>query len=505
MRREQAADWTGIVGGIVLLAGSLTYVFVREWTPTVVGMLAAGGLGIAVYFALSWQDLARGSGGRRLLEGANIVSYTLVVLLILGFANYLGYKHNARFDLTKEKLRTLADESVKVARLFQHPVTVTGFFTGKRNNQRDEFEDLLRRYAAVNPRITYTLVDPERDPVTAQKYNVNMDATVVLETAGKKNSLTETTEEAVTNAFLQLAGEEKTVCFMIGHGERTPTEFKDQGYSDLSHDLLEKNFKTRTFELLKEQKVPDECTVTVLAGPKGHLLEGELALLNAYLDMGKPMMVLFDPLSDSTAASLLVPYGITVRKQLVIEPMSALARLSEVAPLIGLDGYNREHDVTKDIDFNTVFPIAMPLWLASPAPAGVTLTWLLKTSPDSWAETDLTKGTAEYIAGVDPKGPLTLAAAVTKGNTRILAVGNSAFVANSYLKEIAPNEIFFVNGLRWLVGQENLISIPVKQRKSQPLTITDAQLSQIAVFFWLILPGAFVLAGLGMWWRRRGL
>lgn len=505
MRREQAADWSGILGGLLLLAGCGAFVAQRNWTPTVVGLLVAGALGIGVWLALTGPELAREAAGRRFLEGANIGLYTVIVLVILGFANYLGYKHNQTFDLTKEKLHTLADESVKAAQQFKDPVTVIGFYRSKQTTQRNEFEDLIRRYAAANPRISYRFVDADADPITVQKYNVSIAPTVVFETGGRKNSINDTTEEAVTNALLQLSGNEKTVCFLIGHGEHTPSDYQDQGYSDLGHDLLEKNYQTRTFEILKEQKVPDTCAVVTIAGPKGNLQEGELALLNQYLDHGGKLMIMLDPLSETNAGTILAPYGVTVKKELIIEPISALAQLNQTAPLIVQDGYNKEHPITKDLEFNTVFPISMPLWLAAPAPSGAILTWLLKTSPDSWGETDLSKSTAEYNPGVDSKGPLTLAVAIRKGDTRILAVGNSLFVANTFLKQIAQNEIFFVNGLRWLVGQESLISIPAKQRQNQPLTLTDSQMSEMVVFFWFILPGLFVLAGLAMWWRRRGL
>ncbi|MGH8104054.1 MAG: GldG family protein [bacterium] len=504
MKREQAVDYTGILGGVLLLFGTGLYVFMKEWSPLVITLLVAGGLGTAVYLLFSGPELFAGTSGKRLAENTNMILYTVIVIGILCFVNYLGYKHNKMFDLTEEKFNTLADESVKAAKGLKGPVTVAGYFTKEQANSRDAFEALIRRYAAQNSKIQYTIVDPLKEPDKAEQAGVKVAPTILIESGDRKIQLTDTDEEALTNGLLQLVGRSPMVCFLIGHGERSPDDYNEDGYSDVGQALLKKNFKTRTAEILKDQKIPDECEVLVVGGPTVPLLQGEMAILQTYLDQGGKMVLLLEPLKETNIGNLLTPYGVSVRKQLIIEPKASFPEY-RLVPIVTEDRYNPQSEIMEDIGLSTIYPLAQPIWTASPAPAGVGVTWLMKTTPDSWAETEVNKQTAEKNMGVDPEGPLILAVAITKEDTRIVAIGNASFATNNYVRQVASNEFLFVNMARWLSKQENLISIPHKERKGEPLVLTDNDLSKIVMLFFAGIPALFIVAGIASWWRRRRL
>jgi ABC-type uncharacterized transport system involved in gliding motility auxiliary subunit len=62
----------------------------------------------------------------------------------------------------------------------------------------------------------------------------------------------------------------------------------------------------------------------------------------------------------------------------------------------------------------------------------------------------------------------------------------------------------FLNAVAWLSSDEDLIAIRPKDPEERPVELTPAQLAMIKYGALGVLPLAVVIAGLGVWWRRRG-
>jgi hypothetical protein len=166
------------------------------------------------------------------------------------------------------------------------------------------------------------------------------------------------------------------------------------------------------------------------------------------------------------------------------------------------------------------FPIARSLELIKPLPQGVTGVELVKSSPQSWAETDL-GGLARgeepaFDQQTDRRGPITLAVALTvtgkkatqekpspaPPSGRLVVFGDSDFVGNGSLPH-AGNRDLMLNSLAHLSQEEDLVSIRAKEAGNQPLMLTPLQ---GAVVFWIpvvIMPLIFVLLGLVSLLKRR--
>jgi len=106
------------------------------------------------------------------------------------------------------------------------------------------------------------------------------------------------------------------------------------------------------------------------------------------------------------------------------------------------------------------------------------------------------------------KGPMTLAAAGSyntgKDNSqgRFVVIGSSEWATNGYLG-FQGNRDFALNALNWLSSDEDLISIRPKEREDRRITLTHAQLSWVRVTSQFLLPAIVVIAGIGVWWKRR--
>jgi ABC-type uncharacterized transport system involved in gliding motility auxiliary subunit len=105
-------------------------------------------------------------------------------------------------------------------------------------------------------------------------------------------------------------------------------------------------------------------------------------------------------------------------------------------------------------------------------------------------------------------GPLTIAAAGSyntgKENSqgRFVVVGSSSWVANSFLS-FNGNSDLALNAMNWLSSDEDLISIRPKPPEDRKVRMTGAQFNWVRLSTQFLLPGAILLAGLSVWWRRR--
>src|SRR5260370_39347692 len=89
--------------------------------------------------------------------------YLLVILAILGAANWLANGHNKSFDSTFNKKFSLSDQTVKAVNSLTKDVTITDY------DKTDKFSTargLLDRYANVSSKLQLAYIDPDKQPQT---------------------------------------------------------------------------------------------------------------------------------------------------------------------------------------------------------------------------------------------------------------------------------------------------------------------------------------------------
>src|SRR2546422_2549080 len=160
---------------------------------------------------------------RTLKYGSHASLFTVIVLAVVVILYSLAMQHNQRFDVTQAKRFTLADQSVKLVQGLTFPIKVIGFYS-LAERERETFTDLLKQYAQHTDKISYEVVDPDRQPALAKQYDITMYNTVVVEGNGKKEKIPTTTvrleEATLTNAILKVTrNTKKVVYFITGHGE----------------------------------------------------------------------------------------------------------------------------------------------------------------------------------------------------------------------------------------------------------------------------------------------
>ena len=88
-----------------------------------------------------------------------------------------------------------------------------------------------------------------------------------------------------------------TIYFLAGHGERDPVNFDaKEGYSGIARMIDRENMKIMKLALIGSQKIPEDCDVLVIAGPRTRLAQREVDEIDVYLQKsGGRALMLLDP------------------------------------------------------------------------------------------------------------------------------------------------------------------------------------------------------------------
>jgi ABC-type uncharacterized transport system involved in gliding motility auxiliary subunit len=353
-------------------------------------------------------------------------------------------------------------------------------------------------------------VDPDRDPTLARRYGVESYGTIVLETKARSEKITDAEEEKLTNGLVKVTREGKRVVYVLqGHGEHELGNTERQGFSEAKGALERANYEVKPLVLAREGKIPDDAAVIVIPGPRTDLFAPEIDALDGYLGRGGKVLAMVDPpfpqkVQDATMKRLLARWGVTLGDNLIVE-LSPIGRLFGIGPEVPIIQQYEPHAITRDLGgITTLFPITRSLDVATPAPAGVAVTPLARTSPDSWGETDrqaLEQGTAKPDPQ-DPKGPLSVAVVATKDKARLVVYGTSNLASNQFLN-LQGNRDFFLNTVSWLAEEEDQITVRPKDSRQNPIFLSARQ-GQLV--FWLpvvLLPGLVLAGGVIAVIRRR--
>ena len=499
------------------------YIVVPHQT-TLIYSLSGAALAGALFFAVVHRSELKGAMVSRTgLYGMNTTVLALVFLGILIFINLLSNRHKQRFDLTEGGYYTLAPQTRKIVSTLPRDVKMTAFFQTE-SSEKTKFKNLADSYLEISDKIELNFVDPDRNPAITKQYGITSYETIVLESGKQETKVKTASEEELTNAFLKvIKDEQKKIYFLEGHGEKTIGDTEKEGYSSAKASLEKDGFKVDKLLLLQSGKIPENARLLVIAGPVKPVHPEEKNILENYLQNGGSLLVLLEPDTQSGMEEFLLRWGVQLRNDFIIDPMSKLFGGDFAAPVVS---QFTVHDITKNFQPAVIFPVVRSV--SSKPVEGITTTELLLTGPNSWAETDLNATKVKYDENKDRKGPVPIAVVATRElpseqpenpgespngqedgkqkarKARLVTIGDADFANNAYIN-FSENGDFFLNTASWLVEEENLISIRPKKRKNNPLQLTQVDGSIIFILGTIVFPSIVAATGIRKWWKRRRL
>jgi len=507
MSRRLLGRKLGLVGVVALFSALFAALFItssfRDAAIWLQLLVAAAGIG--AFLVTNFGTLGENFSGRGTVFLASSVVSTVMVMTALIGVNYIAVKKPKSWDLSKDQVFTLSDETSNLLSGLKDPVDVLAFFAPG-EPAYGELDMRLRQYMEKSDKLKVQFIDPNKHPSEVKEFNISMTGPrVVVKQGSKESRVKEPTEEALTNAIAEVTrGATKKVYVSRGHGERDLKDATDRGMKAFADNLKSDGYQVEEILLADQKEMPADAQALIIAGPTTPLSEGEAKMVHDWVEQkGGKLFLMVDPTLPSGLEKAASTWGISIDNDEVIQPASE-------QPEFALAASYADHPITAPR--SSAFQLAMVLPLARSiskigAPAGWTLTELAKTSPRAWGETEAVNGgTVQYDEGKDIKGPVTLAIAGSHGSgateSRVVVVGNSNFVANAFYL-IGGNRDFALNAAAWIAHEENKIAIHTRSRQSNHLFLSAEQKHSMTFFALDLLPFSLLCAGLLVWQTRK--
>jgi ABC-type uncharacterized transport system involved in gliding motility auxiliary subunit len=450
---------------------------------------------------------------RQTKYAAYATTYILVVIAIIVTVNVLADRFNKSYDATSNKRYSLSAQTAKIVKGLKQDATITYFTQSTRFR---DGKDLLDQYANLSPKVKVEYIDPDKNPQAAKEAGIRNPGTAVVQIGPRKEEAKSMTEEGITGAFIRdLKNTTRTVCFVEGSGEHRLDDSDREGLSRFKDLLSKDNYETKSIDLLQKAEVPGDCTTLVVAGPTRNYVQPEVDAIKKYVEDGGRALVLMDAplkmrrseIADNEAlASVLQNWGVTLNKDLILD-LNPLGQIVGLGPQVALvTSYGSQAIVSDMKGTATGFPLSRSIEIKSTVKT--TVDKLFDSSSTSLATTNLNSSSVNVNDPKNKKGPLMIAAAGTyntgKENSqgRFVVVGSSSWLANGFINFNGNNDLA-LNAINWLSSDEDLISIRPKEQEDRRITMTGAQLSWVRAVSQFLLPAIVVIAGIGVWLKRR--
>ncbi|WP_435016575.1 Gldg family protein [Tundrisphaera sp. TA3] len=509
-----------VIGFLLIVAGA--FLFVASGVPASLAAFTLGFGTILVVIRTAHRHRHSSPTIRRVLRFSNTALTASLLGGILVVANVFAFKYGGRaIDLTRDRAYSLESLTLNQLTTLEKPVTIIAFHGNSEGSVRrlERIIQLLDQFKTANPRDvrveTLDVIQDAREFEALVKRYPDVAATpgdgvVVIygegETAphavlgtgelfersasrfdAKSDRFVSTFhgEDAITSAIVRLReGKRSKVAFATGHGEASiqdvdprqpgPGIWKGR-MSAMGTDAVEVN--------LLHDDIPVDAGIVVVAGPKTPLQTEEVDRIKAFIGRGGCLIVLVGNAGPSGLEELLRNYNVEVGPGQIVDPTHCLEGRPGLIYAPILAGSN--HPVVDTLQTRwALLPGAAPLSIIGPeavlgqpgsgakANPGVSTVPLIRTTPDSWAESDPVGRPARDPS--EKAGPLIVGAAASikpaaggeKPTPRLVVFSSPLLADNPYLARNPTNLDLLMNSVFWLRGRPELRGLPGKTHES---------------------------------------
>lgn len=413
----------------------------------------------------------------------NDIFFILIIIGIGVLLSHIAFRRNFRYDFTRNKMFSLSDLTIKTIRELNKEVKLYAFFpTG--SNEESMIKDLFKQYKHHSDKLSWVMIDPQRDPITSQRMNVQVMGTVIVECEANKQSILPndlfyvpnaiaqrngeknpkfTGEQAITSAIANVLNSEKRVISVIaGHEESSIKAFRNNDIAALNQLLVSENFEVVENNLLTGD-IDERAKVVLVISPKKDYQETELNKLKKYIENKNGNIIFaFDPNPNLKNLYNFVfkEYAVNPNYDTVVDPQGISMKYWAVAPVLN------DHEITRPIKSKSLIGLFFHCCsLTKEKRPDVNHTVLMQTIENSWAKRNLDTNkeiNVSFDRTEDALGPFELGIiaqrTATASGSRALILGDSDFMGNTLIGT-SGNRDLILNTINWLAGNQKMISI----------------------------------------------
>jgi ABC-2 type transport system permease protein len=457
----------------------------------------------------------------------------VTVLLLLGIivvVNFFSYQAFYRWDLTENKVFSVSDATKNTVAGLDDIVNIKAYFSASLPSQvlsiKQEVGDILNEYSTYsNGKIKVDFIDPADDTdlqqelamlgipqLTFEVYEKDKMQLVngymgIAVSFGSETEVIPAVKQDTSGLEYQLTTAVKKVTTdeiaTIGYLNSQGTRSLDEELKSVNQVLSE--LYTILPVTLDEENpgINPGIDTLIIAGPKETFNEDQLKAINSFVVRGGALFVLMDGVNveaglianknSSNIDELLKKYGITINKDLVADTQSGMASFSQgfftfssnypFWPKLVANSFNQDNSAVSNLE-NVILPWVSSIDLDSAKLGEGVASDLAYTTAKAWHVTDNfniapNSGTTpqgeqkqySLIAYVNGQAPNAYPEEGQEGNinARIIAVGDSDFMTDGFLRNSPDNITLFQNLVDVLSFDEDLINIRSKGVTSRPI------------------------------------
>jgi len=555
----------GVSAGLVLiLLGSyLAATWGVLWSIPAFGV----GIGLALYLNIASQRYRHSSPVlRRTSQLSSLFLNGALIAGVLIVANVAAFRYGGRvIDMTQERTFSLSSLSLNQIDSLKRPITFRLVYgRGARSaRQFARVYQLLELYRAASPSLVkienldpYTELSRAEDlakrvpdlavlrgegvlieygegtdaqfmVVPAQEMFAPLSPDVARPGADRFESVFKG-EDAITSALIRMQEANKPkIAFTTGHGEPSTSDVnpRSQGIGIWRARLAAVGSEVIELNLIRDT-VPDDLALLIIAGPRTPFKPEELTKLKAYTDRGSPILALVGNNEPVGLDDFFKSFNLEVGRGVAIDPMLNYNRNMNLIFAFLKGG--QAHPITEALqaDRAILVPSGAPIHIlgqgsrdaagapSAPVSRNLVPTAILRTGPQSWAETDLSNTRPRLDQGADLPGPLTVGVAVqervAEGSPQgsnpkpRLVFFSSGAVGDNYAQSIEPTNLdLLMNSASWLRGRPDAIGIAASTHVALTLTADPLLRNRLILVPTVLATLAIVAAGVLVYLARR--
>lgn len=432
------------------------------------------------------------------------IFFTVLFVGCLGLLAWLSTQYSHQSDWTANNRNSLSAQSIQLLGKLKQPIEITAY-ASENDILRQQITELTAKYIQHKTDISLEIINPDTRPDRAREEGITTDGELILRYNGKRESLQQLNEQALTNALQRLTNsEQQWVVFLSGHGERNPSGHANFDYGIFANELKKKGINSQTINLIDSPSIPINTSLLIIADPQTTLLKGEISLIKDYLAKGRPLLLLGEPNHSNIIKPLTEWLGIEVLPGTVVDATTQLFGIDD--PTFALVTDYPHHLATQHLQAMSLFPGATGLIINPDSP--YTAHPLLSTLERSWTETSSIEGHIQFDPHTDEKqGPISIGYALSKNDSsgkeqRLAVLGDADFISNSFLGNGANLDLG-LSLIQWLNHNDTLIDIPAKTALDTTLDINETWSLIFGLGFLFVLPAIFIFCGLVIWLKRK--
>lgn len=486
--------------------------------------------------------MARNSSINRTKITANVLVQIATLLAIAVMVNYFAFNHYKRWDFSRDKKYALSDQTKRVLETLKKPAKLIVFFS----SASDIFSDVqtvAHEYAHASKMVQVEVIDPfmnmSRAREISARYKLGGHENVVVIDYDNQTRILDAAkmaeyedalnpsekpllkafkgEEILTGALLEMSEQGSNKVYALsGHGEMS---LDARNLSGVKAFLERQNITLGSLDLGDVDAVPADAKALLLFGANYDFSDRDLQILRAYWNNKGRIYLLMDPhFHLPKFDAFLDELGVTANDDMVLKTAALPAQQLTVVLKDITGTFVEGSPITKRLPHVDAElkggTRSLTLDEERVKPNNIKLRTLITASKGFWATTRYDTHGGQYVIYFNSKLDRVLppvAVSVEKGglsdervqvdSSRMIAVGNSSFIFNEAMT--TEDLDFFLSGVNWLLDREHMIGITPKAVRNFTLSLSQEQISDLALLTLLVIPGSAALLGLFSWLKRR--